>query len=79
METEGFGFEFGDFPQVKAPALFMYGKNNRIFLGANLNDMWEWVDGPLAIHVLPGVGHGPHTEAPEIVTPRIMQWLDAIH
>lgn len=79
METEGFGFKFGEFPPVKAPTLFMYGKNAGPFVPATLNDMWDWVDGPLTIQVLPGVGHGPHTEAPEIVTPRMMQWLDGIH
>ncbi|MFP6598381.1 MAG: alpha/beta hydrolase [Candidatus Hydrogenedentota bacterium] len=78
METEGFGFKFGEFPPVKAPTLFMYGKKNGVFLGGNLNDMWDWVEGPLTIQVLPGVGHGPHTEAPEIVTPSIMRWLDGI-
>ena len=79
MDTEGFGFKFGEFPQVKAPTLFMYGKNSGVFVSSTLNNMWEWVDGPLTIQILPGVGHGPHTQAPEIVTPSMMQWLDAIH
>jgi pimeloyl-ACP methyl ester carboxylesterase len=78
METKGFGFGFGEFPQVKAPALFIYGKKNGVFLGGNLNDMWQWIDGPLTIKVLPGVGHGPHTEAPAIVTSSIVRWLDAL-
>lgn len=78
METEGFGFKFGEFPAVKAPTLFMYGKKPGPFVPETLNDMWQWVDGPLTIQVLPGVGHGPHTEAPEIVTPRMMQWLDGL-
>ena len=78
MDTEGFGFKFGDFPTVKAPTLFMYGKKNGVFLASTLNDMWQWVDGPLTIQILPGVGHAPHTQAPEIVTPRMMQWLEGI-
>ena len=78
METEGFGFKFGAFPPVKAPTLFIYGKENRVFLPSTLNDMWQWVDGPLTIQILPGVGHQPHTQVPEIVTPRMMQWLDAL-
>ena len=78
METEGFGFKFGEFPMVKAPTLFMYGKKNPVFLGGALNDMWEWVEGPLTIQVLPGVGHGLHTEAPEIVTTGMMRWLESI-
>jgi pimeloyl-ACP methyl ester carboxylesterase len=28
------------------------------------------------MHVLPGVGHGPHREMPEFVTPRIIEWLE---
>lgn len=31
----------------------------------------------LTIHVLPGVGHGPHTQAPESFTPSIMEWLES--
>ena len=42
------------------------------FLPATLNDIWKWVDGELTLRVLPGVGHGPHTEVPEIVTPQIV-------
>ena len=74
-ETEAFGFKYGEFPPVTAPTLFIYGKNSGPFQNPTLNDMWKWVEGDLTIHVLPGVGHGPHTEVPEFVTPRIMEWL----
>ena len=75
-ETEAFGFTFGEFPPVQAPTLFIYGKDSGPFQNPTLNDMWEWVEGDLTIHVLPGVGHGPHTQVPEFVTPRIMEWLE---
>ena len=52
------------------------GRAGRSFLNPAVNGMWDWVDGPLTIHVLPGVGHGPHREIPEFVTPRIMEWLE---
>lgn len=74
-DTVGFGFKLGQFPPVQAPTLFIYGKNSGPFKPETLSGMWDWVDGPLTIHVLPGVGHGPHTEAPEFVTPRIVEWL----
>jgi pimeloyl-ACP methyl ester carboxylesterase len=77
LETKGFGFKLGEFPPVKAPTLFIYGKDSGPFRNPTLNDMWEWVEGDLTIHVLLGVGHGPHTEVPEFVTPRIMEWLAA--
>ena len=75
METEGFGFRIGEFPQVQAPTLVIYGDADGAFLPATLNDIWKWVDGELTLRVLPGVGHGPHTEVPEIVTPQIVEWL----
>jgi pimeloyl-ACP methyl ester carboxylesterase len=77
MKTEAFGFTYGKFPPVKAPTLFIYGKNSGPFQPATLNDMWTWVEGTLTIDVLPRVGHAPHTEAPELVTSRILQWLAA--
>ena len=76
LETEAFGFKLGEFPPVQAPTLFIYGKDSGPFQRATLNDMWDWVEGALTIHVLPGVGHAPHTQVPEFVTPRIMEWLE---
>lgn len=76
MDTVSFGFRYGEFPPVQAPTLLIYGKNSPFFLNATLNDMWQWVDAPLTIQVLPGVGHGPHREAPELVTRRMLEWLE---
>ena len=76
MDTESFGFKYGEFPPVQAPTLLIYGKDSPFFLNATLGDMWEWIDAPLTIQVLPGVGHGPHREQPEFVTRRIMEWLE---
>ena len=74
-ETEGFGFRPGEFPPGPAPTLLIYGKDSGPFTNGTLSGTWQWVDGPLTIHVLPGVGHGPHTEVPEFVTPTILEWL----
>jgi pimeloyl-ACP methyl ester carboxylesterase len=78
LETQGFGFRVGEFPHVQAPMLLIYGEESGPFKPQTLNDMWHWVDGPLTVEVLPEVGHGPHTQVPEIVTPRIMQWLASV-
>ena len=75
QETEGFGFRPGEFPPVQAPTLLIYGKDSGPFKNGTLDGMWQWVDGKLTIHVLPGVGHGPHTQVPEVVTPTILEWL----
>ena len=76
MDTAAFGFKYGEFPLVKAPTLLIFGREGPAFMAATLADTWAWVDAPLTIQVLPGVGHGPHREAPEIVTPRVMEWLE---
>lgn len=78
LETKGFGFRIGEFPHVQAPMLLIYGEESGPFKPQTLNDTWRWVDGPLTVEVLPEVGHGPHTQVPEIVTPRIMQWLGSV-
>ncbi len=75
LETEGFGFSIDKFPHVQAPTLLIYGEDSGPFKNGTLNDMWRWVDNELTVQVLPGVNHGPHTEVPEIVTPRILEWL----
>ncbi len=75
LETEGFGFRIGEFPPVQAPTLLIYGRESGPFKPATLDGIWDRVDGPLTLRVLPGVGHGPHTQAPEIVTPAILAWL----
>ena len=77
LETEGFGFSIGEFPPVQAPTLLIYGEDSAPFKPATLNDTWRWVDNELTVQVLTGVGHGPHTEVPEIVTPRMLDWLEA--
>ena len=74
-ETEGFGFRPGEFPPVQAPTLLIYGEDSGPFTNGTLDGTWQWVDGRLTIHVLPGVGHGPHTEVPDFVTPTILEWL----
>ena len=77
QDTVAFGFRFGELPPVQAPTLLFYGELGPFFRPATLNDMWEWVDAPLTIHTMPGVGHDPHNQAPEFVTRRIMEWLDS--
>jgi len=55
METEAFGFKYGEFPPVTAPTLLIVGNMSPFFTPPTLNDTWEWVEAPLTIQVLPGV------------------------
>ena len=76
LETMGFGHTLDDFPPVQSPTLVIHGEEDGILLVGGLRDLWTRIDSDLTLHVLPDVGHGPHTQVPEFVTPRIMEWLD---
>ena len=76
LETVGFGHTIDDFPPVQSPTLVFHGEEDGILLLGGLNDLWTRIDSDLTLYVLPDVGHGPHTQVPEFVTPRIMTWLD---
>ena len=76
LETVGFGHTIADFPPVQSPTLVIHGEEDGILLLGGLNDLWTRIDSDLTLYVLPEVGHGPHTQVPEFVTPRIMTWLD---
>jgi pimeloyl-ACP methyl ester carboxylesterase len=55
----------------------VYGREDVPLVVEGLNDLWKWVDQELTLLVVPGAGHGPHTEVPEFTTPRILDWLAA--
>ena len=38
----------------------------------------KWVDARHDVISLPGVGHLPHEESPEVVTRAITEWLTAL-
>lgn len=75
LETKGFGYRIGEFPKVKAPTLMIYGSSSGAFLPSTLNDIWRWIEKDFTLYVVPGVGGAPHTEVPEFVNNRIMEWL----
>jgi epoxide hydrolase 4 len=77
LEMSAIGGRISDYPKVKAPTLVVYGREDVPLVVSGLNDLWKWVDNELTLLVVPGAGHGPHTEVPEFVTPRIMDWLAA--
>lgn len=77
LDMPAIGGRLSDYPKVKSPTLVVYGREDVPLVVSGLNDLWNWVDSELTLLVVPGAGHGPHVEAPEFVTPRIMDWLAA--
>jgi len=77
LDMPAFGGHLSDYPKVKSPTLVVYGREDVPLVVSGLNDLWNWVDNELTLLVVPGAGHSPHSEVPEFVTPRIMDWLAA--
>ena len=53
---------------VGVPTLQLHGELDRCVLPDTARGSDAWVDAPYDLQVLPGVGHFPHQEAPELVS-----------
>ena len=62
-------------PNVKAPLLVIHGLADPFLLAAGHNSTWDWVDGPVTIVMVPGVGHFLQQDASVVVTRTIKRWL----
>ena len=66
-----------ELPKVSAPVLVIHGLADQFLLAAGHNSTWDWVDAPVTIATVPGVGHFVQQAAPATVTRLIKQWLAA--
>jgi pimeloyl-ACP methyl ester carboxylesterase len=63
------------YPPVKCPVLLFHGLNDTALLPGMLNDTWKWVEKDLTLVTLPGVGHWAQTDAADLVTRNMLNWL----
>jgi pimeloyl-ACP methyl ester carboxylesterase len=77
LNMSAVGGNLTNYPKVKVPTLVVYGREDVPLVVEGLNDLWKWVDQELTLLVVPGAGHGPHSEVPEFTTPRVLDWLAA--
>jgi pimeloyl-ACP methyl ester carboxylesterase len=64
--------------QIKAPTLIYIGSKDPDFKDAQAEIDWIKAKLPQAeIHLLDGFGHYPQRECPELVLPRVKEWLSA--
>jgi epoxide hydrolase 4 len=62
-------------PNIQAPVLIMHGEDDLFLLSAGHNGVWDWVDAPVTVEMIPGVGHFIQQEASSRVTRTIYLWL----
>jgi pimeloyl-ACP methyl ester carboxylesterase len=63
-------------PLVKCPVLIIHGLDDKALLPGALNDTWKWVDKELTIVTIPGSGHFIQRDQPELVTRKMISWLN---
>jgi len=62
-------------PNVKAPVLILDGTADAFILSAGHNSTWDWVDAPVTLVAVPGMGHFIQRDASTLVTRSIERWL----
>jgi pimeloyl-ACP methyl ester carboxylesterase len=65
------------YPPVKSPVLLFHGLNDTALLPGMLNDTWKWVEKDLTLVTIPGVGHWAQTDAADLVTRNMVNWLSS--
>ena len=65
-----------DFPPIQCPVLLFHGLDDPALLPGALDGTWNWIDNALTLVTIPGAGHWPHHDAPELVTETILGWLE---
>jgi pimeloyl-ACP methyl ester carboxylesterase len=62
-------------PNVKVPVLILDGTADPFLLSAGHNSTWDWVDAPVTLVAVPGIGHFIQRDASALVTQSIKRWL----
>ena len=69
---------FVEIDRIQAPVLQFHGLSDTALLPGALNDTWEELDQDWTLVTIPGAGHWPHHDKPDVVTNMIKAWL-ALH
>lgn len=71
--------EYADIPTLEMPVLQFHGLEDVPVDKDGLRDTWNWVAEDYTLLALPGIGHNPHREVPELVNDTMRTWLDMRH
>jgi pimeloyl-ACP methyl ester carboxylesterase len=63
---------------ITLPVLQLHGAHDRAVLPDTIDGSAAYVSGPFEQHLLPGAGHFLPEEAPDVVTERLLAWLDTL-
>jgi pimeloyl-ACP methyl ester carboxylesterase len=60
---------------INVPVLHIHGEQDPSVLLRSAEGSGDWVHGPYDFSIVPGVGHFPHEEAPEVFDELVLPWL----
>ena len=66
----------GDETPLAQPVLYLIGDRDGCVLPEAGKGQERYFTGPFQSEIMPGCGHFVHLEKPEIVLPRIVEWLE---
>lgn len=61
---------------IVVPVLQFHGLDDPAFPASSLNDTWSHLANTWTLVTIPGAGHWPHHDRPDLVTSTIVNWLD---
>jgi pimeloyl-ACP methyl ester carboxylesterase len=67
----------GELPAVTCPALLLQGAGDQYATPGHLTEIASRLGGPVRTELLPGCGHAPHHDAPEVVTDLVARWMSS--
>jgi pimeloyl-ACP methyl ester carboxylesterase len=67
----------GELPAVTCPALLLQGAGDEYATAGHLAEIAARLGGPVRTELLPGCGHAPHHDAPEVVTDLFARWISS--
>lgn len=65
-----------EFPKITMPVLQFHGLEDTALLSTGLNGTWDEVRKDYTLVTIPGSGHWPHHDAPEMVSQTMLWWLN---
>lgn len=64
-----------ELPSIRCPTLLLAGLQDGTFVPDCFAGTWLWIDAEFTLVTLPGIGHSPQVEAPDIVNGHLSAWL----
>ena len=67
--------ELANATRIEVPVLQFHGLEHPVLLSNGLNNTWDYLANTWTLVTIPGAGHWPHHDRPQLVTHTMVNWL----